>query len=199
MTRKQKLHSIWEIVNEELGEFITTSCPIAGAAPRDTQLDLEPRDYDVFLLNNMDHETMKPIIQKKLQNFKDLKKENEETLKETKCSIHHSFVMDNIKILDSNIQIITHPAATLEGLLYSFDFTCCMFGYDGKEFVNLGDLNNIINGELKINRISYPFASLRRAFRISERFNMKISTSTINHLIMKCLEVNNKEDKDYII
>jgi hypothetical protein len=192
MTHKQKLHQIWEICANALSEFGPVF--IAGGAPRNALLDIEAKDYDVFIFNKTPFAQIKDQIHAKLEPFK----YNEEAK-----LLHRSepYLVRTLSILgEANVQVMVVPYDNVDQLLDSFDWNVCLFCYGGQEIVAKTDISEIAEGkELKLNRITFPRSTLRRGYRFSERFKMKLPCKTVDKIIQKIVESKEDKEKDYEI
>jgi hypothetical protein len=183
-----KLHEVWSAFNDLLG--VMGDVFICGGAARDSLRGVTPKDYDVYVINAKGNHwnDISDEIKKKLADYPKVK---------AKVDFHRSepFLVETIHYEDSEVQIMLRgDVHTLEELVDSFDWNVALFAYGKngiykhKNAVDLADIDN--GGELKINKITYPYSTLRRGYRFSERFLMKLETSTI-HQIMKAIDNHN--------
>lgn len=144
---------------------------VAGGAMRnlidDTKND---KDYDFFFASKTDLDTWEANIQK-------IGKKVFET---THCNTY-SVIVDN---KDVKIQAIKHIFySSLEDLINSFDYTICMFGYDGTNLM-CGDYSlwDLSTKSLIVNKITYPVASIRRLIKYS-KYGYKVCNGTISTIL----------------
>jgi hypothetical protein len=98
----------------------------------------------------------------------------------------------------SEVQFMAHPAKTIEELVDTFDWNVSMYAY-GKNGFYVPDGVSIDQikpgGELFLNKnlkeFQFPYSSLRRGYRFSERFGMKLPHAEIVKLATSILK---KED-----
>jgi hypothetical protein len=184
----QKLQDIWTAFNDILG--VMGDVYICGGAVRDSLRGVEPKDYDVYIINakGSHWNDISNEIKKKLVNYPKVK---------AKFDWHKSepFLVDTISYDGSEIQIMLRgDAHNVDELVDSFDWNVALFAYGingvykHKNAVDLADIDN--GGELKLNKITYPYSTLRRGYRFSERFLMKLETSTV-HKIMIAIDNHN--------
>lgn len=192
MNHKEKLHYIWETCNNAFKHIGPVF--IAGGAPRNVLMDCEPKDYDVFILSQG---TFVPHKEDILRISESLK------LVTTEILIHRSepFLATTLTILgESDTQIMVVPYKNVDQLIDSFDWNVCLFAYDGANFICREDISNIGPGkELKLNKITFPRSTLRRGYRFSERFKMKLPFKTVDKIIGAIYTNKSKKFMDYSI
>lgn len=160
---------------------------IAGGAVRDTLLNIKPKDYDIFILQDYKEwsfEKAKQAVMPLLKDLPDIQSEFEwESSKQ--------FLIYNTIWKSYHIQIMVTPARTVEELLLSFDWNVCMFAYDGIQLIQKENIRNVGRGKtLWLYDVAYPISTLRRGFRFSEKFNMHITYADISRLCKLVYEKN---------
>ncbi len=91
---------------------------------------------------------------------------------------------------------MVNPATSLNELVSTFDWSVCLFGYDGLQIFKGSDLSEIkVGGNLKLQKVTFPLSTLRRGFRFSERFRMKLDNADLEKICHAFLE-NRKKGND---
>lgn len=165
---------------------------IAGGAVRDTLLGQEPKDFDVFVLHD---EGVK---------FSEMKKALVPAVADLTpippvVEWHNSepFLVVTINWHGKQIQILANPAPNPEALVDTFDWSVCLYAYFDDSLIAREPVDNIKpGGELWLNRVTYPLSTLRRGFRFSERFLMKLRREDIDTICAKVLEKGQKQEPD---
>jgi hypothetical protein len=144
---------------------------LAGGAIRNLLNDVKnDKDYDFFFASSADLTTWET----------NLLKTGKKVFENTFCNTYKLSV-DNQEI---KIQAIKHQFYTsLEDLLNSFDYTICMFGYDGSNLI-CGDYSlwDLSSKSLIVNKITYPVASIRRLIKYS-KYGFKVCNGTISTIL----------------
>lgn len=183
----EQVYSILEPKLNFLGQIY-----ICGGAVRDTLLGRKPKDFDLFILSPPSALISFP------NKFKDFcKLELSLITFDNDLDFHKSepFLLTNIKLEDVDVQIMHRDLGSIDELINTFDFDLCYFAYGKEGYIKKGDLENIKMGNyLKINKITYPASTLRRAFRFSERFGMQIKKEDLKKLCGLVYLKDNKED-----
>jgi hypothetical protein len=167
---------------DELGEIV-----IAGGSVRDTLMGKKPKDIDIFLLGNL-KEDIDDFVADKLQDFATL---------DLKLDWHKSepFLLQSIQYKEMEVQFLATPHGTLEGLIDSFDWNICQFGLGEDGVIQKCEITEIDVGKyLKLNKVTYPYSTLRRGYRFSERFLMRLKTADIKTICNKIMELKGKEN-----
>jgi len=171
----ERLIEIHSRLKERLGD-LGDVC-IAGGAVRDTLMDATPKDYDLFVLHDSGtkFETIKTEIRNRISDLSEIAPVVEWHKSEP-------FLVATVDYQGVEVQILANPAPSMHALIETFDWNVCLFGFDGA-FVTLEDVANIGPGkELRLNKVTYPLSTLRRGFRFSERFLMKLGRGDIKLL-----------------
>lgn len=145
---------------------------IAGGSVRDWLMGREPKDYDVFVLGAPDQS--EPFEQA----LADLEPV-------TVLDFHRSepFLQGTFRFGERIVQVMATPHTSVDALLDSFDWNVCRFAYDGSTVTDVCPVESIRPGEsLRLHRVTFPVATLRRGFRFSERFSMKLEYADIRML-----------------
>lgn len=103
------------------------------------------------------------------------------------------FLIETISYAGKEIQILSTPCKTAEELVATFDWGCCCFAFDGTNYIYAkADLDSIKAGEyLRLNKITFPYSTLRRGYRFSERFLMRLHSDDLHEL---CRQIIKKAD-----
>lgn len=165
---------------------------IAGGSVRDTLMGKDPQDYDVFLLYDFNIGRFQEMKEKLSQYISDL-----QSLPPV-VEWHQSepYLVATVKFEGNKIQILCNPMEDVEKLLDTFDWNVCLFAYDGEKIIKRTQVEDIgPSKELKLQKVTFPLSTLRRGFRFSERFLMKLPRKTVIELCEKIIE-NSKKGKD---
>lgn len=186
-----KLHEIWEVFDNLLGSM--GQVYICGGAVRDSLRGVDPKDYDIYIIdtNGARHEEVAKKIKEAVSDYPKVKPVIE---------FHKSepFLIQSIYYEDKEVQIMVRGEFTnVEDLVDSFDWNVSLFAYGRNgtyKHPNAVDLEEIKNqGELKLNRVTFPYSTLRRGYRFSERFVMKLSGKEIDKIITEINKSNSKK------
>lgn len=149
---------------------------VAGGAVRDTLRNEQPKDYDVFMLGQSwdDWDEYKSTFAARVVSFPSV-------VSQIEWHKSEPFLIETITFEGNEVQILATPCKTAEELIATFDWGCCCFAYNGEKFVyDSLDLDAITTGEhLRLNKLTFPFSTLRRGYRFSERFLMRIKREDI--------------------
>jgi hypothetical protein len=165
---------------------------VAGGAVRDELMNRTPKDFDLFLLYPGEFE------------FKKLKEELQPRLKGLAINTpsvewHRSepYLVADVKLDGVDVQVLVNPAASPLALVQTFDWNVCLFARTEDEVIKLTELDEIASGkELRLNRVTFPLSTLRRGFRFSERFKMKLRKEDVVSLSrMIVANADAKKDK----
>lgn len=138
---------------------------IAGGAVRDALRGVEPKDYDVFVLGHPWSEASKAETLALLANLPVV----------VPFAWHNSepYLVGTVDFRGRLVQVMLNPAGTVNELLDTFDWNTCLFAYDGREFHQRTQLDELQPGrELRLQTVTFPLSTLRRGYRFSERFSM---------------------------
>ena len=188
------------------------SCYFAGGCVRDTLMNKTPKDYDFFILTGEGKidafETYKDTINKRLANFSivnQLEFHKSEPYLITTIAVPivigyapnskitlYTPVERHLRVNEPcyiELQVLVNPASSIDILLDSFDWNTCMFSWGTDGFYNKEQIENIEEGkELKLNKVTFPLSTLRRGFRFSERFKMKLHPTVVTGLCQKIVD-----------
>lgn len=155
---------------------------IAGGAVRDELLNITPKDFDLFVLDN---------VENKEEKISEYLKDYEEVDPIVPWHQSEPHLIKNVKYKDYIIQVMNVTIDNLDDLLDTFDWNICMFAYD-RDFYQKCNTEDIgVGKDLILNKITYPLSTLRRGFRFSERFKMKFKVEDIKEL---CRIINEKKE-----
>ena len=164
---------------------------IAGGAVRDCMMSLQPKDYDIFLLNTAGIETFSSVREKVLAATSSMQKT------EIKYEWHKSepFLIESIRTRFGEVQIMARDIETQEELVDTFNWNVSRFSFGRNGFLNFEDIGNIGHGkDLVLHKITYPVSTLRRGYRFSERFGMRLKYEDLKRICGMILK-NKKEDE----
>lgn len=182
-----RFEQVYERFSPLLSDF--GSVMLAGGCVRDQLLGREAKDFDLFVLSD-----------KRDFSFEDIKKEIGEriegfTKSEPTVEWHNSepYLVAAVDFEGAEVQIMVNPAKTPHELMGSFDWSVSLFTFDGAAIVQGAPIDHIrTGGTMWLNKVTFPLSTLRRGFRFSERFKMKIKPEDIEVL---CREVLAKAEK----
>jgi len=149
------------------------SLVVAGGAVRDTLMFKSPKDFDLFLLDipSKDFKAKKELIVKAIADL--------EIVHGLEWHKSEPFLCVTVKWNGVEVQLLANPAPDAETLIASFDWNVCLFAFNGN-FVNKEKIENIgEDKDLVLNTVTFPLSTLRRGFRFSERFKMRLKRETI--------------------
>jgi len=159
---------------------------IAGGAVRDTLMGVEPKDYDVFILNTDKAKDGKTIAEKLAVEFK--------TVEPKEYHKSEPYLVETVMVGDAFVQVMASSFTSVTELVASFDWNVCLFAYDG-EFHQRTSIEDIAPGkDLVLQKNTFPVSTLRRGFRFSERFGMKLPKDTLIQLCIDVLEQSQIDD-----
>jgi len=174
---------------KEFSDLFQQEVVVAGGCVRDTLLDRTPKDYDLFILNQQ--------FEKWQDYKKDFKRFGSRLAKFPKVQAelewHQSepFLIKELRYKDAKVQLMASHAGNLFELLNTFDWKICRFGW-GEQTGLVSDqyvLESIKPGNyLELHKVTYPFSTLRRGYRFSERFQMRLHTEDIKNICAKIVE-----------
>lgn len=151
---------------------------IAGGAVRDEVMGRTPKDYDVFILGCPFNAESRDAVTERLDTLPRL----------DQLEFHKSepFLTGTVSFhvggKDVVVQVMTTDAATVQALLDRFDWNVSRFAFDGAVHA-LTAIDEIGTGQpLRLHKVTYPLSTLRRGFRFSERFGMKLQHADIVEL-----------------
>jgi len=165
------LDAVYRDFAERLNGLGTLVC--AGGAVRDHLRAKPAKDYDLFLLGRTLDDDLAAKIKERLGALEELKP----------LEFHKSepYLVTTVRSEGVDVQVMVNPAPTLDDLLATFDWNVCLFGYDGQvcaqeSIDNIAPgIDNIAPGkDLRLQKVTFPLSTLRRGFRFSERFGMRL-------------------------
>lgn len=163
MTHLQEIWRFWSNFLE------TDNLCIAGGSVRDFYLGNTPKDYDIFLFER--------LLPQRLESLKD------KVITEVPWHYSEPFLQGQF-LIDGNIhQLMVREKFDVDSLLATFDWNVSLFAYRNLVFTKKVDLSEIGKGKyLKLQHTENPVSTLRRGFRFSERFKMRMDFATIHKL-----------------
>lgn len=167
---------------------------IAGGACRDTLLGVEPKDYDIFLINTTDRpvdvEYKVGKIIADTNAYKELKIVDREYDKPA-CA--------NFKYADLQIQIIVRKEKTVDELLRDFDLNVCMVAYGHTEdgpvdyifHEKFPDLNKLKKKSflITVENCRNPLAVIQRLCYMSKKMGVEVMNNELRNVAREiCIE-----------
>lgn len=165
---------------------------IAGGAVRDTLLGRTPKDFDVFVLHDSGakFQAMKDGIAPKLADLAVIPPIVEWHKSEP-------YLVASVGWHGAEVQVLANPAPSPDALVDTFDWSVCLYAFDGSETIAREPVVNIQpGGDLWLQTVTYPLSTLRRGFRFSERFHMRLKQDDVKALCGKILKksIGNEPD-----
>lgn len=156
--------------------FAGKSAVAAGGCVRDVLRDCPPKDYDIFILDCENPDTARSEIAAKMCDDGFVPSDREHHISEP-------YLAGTYIIGGYPVQIMATHHKTKDELLDSFDWNVSRFAFDGISATG-EPLRNIGPGcELKLHKVTFPYSTLRRGFRFSERFQMSLPIETIDKIM----------------
>jgi hypothetical protein len=161
------LHAVYREVEPHLN---CRFC-IAGGAVRDIVHGYKPRDWDLFCFSYPTWRTM----------AKRYRADPRETHQ------YRDALCMTFRWHGETIQVIhRHGLRTIPALLEEFDWTCCMYAFDGVQVRVHDDTGELGPGKLlKLNDSSTPEKALERGRMFAKRFGMEIEPASLATLDAK--------------
>jgi len=172
------LESVYTHFTERLSGL--GSLVIAGGAVRDHLRQKPAKDFDLFLLGRALTDEMAKEVSDRLVSLVQVEP----------LEFHKSepFLVGTVRFDGADVQIMVNPAGSLDALLDTFDWNVALFGYDGAILAR-ESIENIAPGkDLRLNRVTFPLSTLRRGFRFSERFKMRLRREDVVELCRLVVE-----------
>lgn len=163
MIHLQEIWNFW-------ADFLKTDklC-IAGGSVRDFYLGNTPKDYDIFLFQR--------LYNGQLESLKD------KTIVDIPWHYSEPFLQGQFLIDGKIHQLMVREEFDVDSLLATFDWNVSLFAYKNLVFTKKVDLSEIGEGKyLRLQHTENPVSTLRRGYRFSERFKMKLDFTTIHKL-----------------
>jgi hypothetical protein len=169
---------VYEKFNDLLGPF--GEVVLAGGCVRDYLMGRPPKDFDVFVLNNHWDEEVKADVLDVLAHL------DKVTVPEWHVS--EPYLVTTVMWQGAMVQVMLNPAETMRDLIETFDWNVCLFGYDSNGVHAGMRVTDIAEGKyLELQTVTYPLSTLRRGFRFSERFLMRLHKQDIVELCARVL------------
>lgn len=158
-----------EEVYQEFADALQTPFVIAGGAVRDELLGRRPKDYDLFLFG--------PYDRRRLDRY----------TKGPPQKGYRAFQLVNLVWRTAAIQVVSDRGdRTVDRLLDTFDWSICLFAFDGNVLHCREDVSNIGPGQsLWLNSDSTAQASIRRGYSFAARYEMVLDPDDMEHLRAK--------------
>ena len=193
MNNLEHIYSIFQPILAPFGQLV-----IAGGAVRDTLMGRTPKDYDLFILTDYKQSIFEEIKLKlgealRLGNFASI---------ESKIEWHKSepYLIESIKYNGAELQIMVNFSKDIYQLVDGFDWNVSLFAYghlpneNKVGYHSLTKIEDIKSGEyLKLHKLTFPYSTLRRGYRFSERFLMRINGETIRQICAAIMELEKKK------
>lgn len=159
-------------------EFPERAVVVAGGCVRDVLRCQPPKDYDVFILGCENPNEMKDKIAKRLTESKFTQAGNTNHISEP-------YLAGTYLVGGYHVQVMASDYKTMEELIDSFDWNVSRFAFDGVNLIgeSISDIGS--GSELKLHKLTFPYSTLRRGFRFSERFKMSLPIETIDEICLK--------------
>jgi hypothetical protein len=144
---------------------------IAGGAVRDTLLGRLPKDIDVFIFNcNYENASLDSIPVEALRG-----------LVHPGTISRRPFYSEEVQCDGDpvTLQLMYTPEKDIKSLLNSFDWNICQVAIepDGTLHDPVGIIDLVEKEKLlRLHKVTNPFSNMRRGYRFSERYGMRIST-----------------------
>lgn len=161
---------------------------VAGGSVRDELMGRTPKDYDLFCLWSGDwkFEDARDTLTERLDGLELVPVDEE---------IHASepFLVAGVRFNGAIVQVMASPERSAGQLLDTFDWNVCLFARTRHGLIQRTPVEDIGKGkELKLNRVTFPLSTMRRGFRFSERFGMKMRKEDITLLCERVIEMESK-------
>ena len=177
--RTVRLRGIYNTFSAKFERF--GSICIAGGAVRDSLMDKNPKDYDIFLFPNeqwADAFGLSAELKDELLGYNEI----------SRFSQSSPHVVKTFNFMGYTIQLMITNASDVYDLMDTFDWNVCMYAYDG-EYHSTDCLDNLSEGShLKLHRITRAKSTLRRGFRFSDRYGLLFPDEELNRLILQIQE-----------
>ena len=180
------IEKVWKDMNSLLGDF--GEIVIGGGAVRDFLMERTPKDYDIFILNTTN---FIPTFTEASALVKKAVEISGYSRVEIKYEWHKSepFLIESIVTPYGEVQIMARDIQTQADLIDTFDWNVARFSYGRKGFLNGEDVANIGAGKnLELHKVTYPYSTLRRGYRFSERFTMRFQSKDIRTICNMIVE-----------
>jgi hypothetical protein len=180
---KEVYHTFCEILSP-FGRVV-----LAGGSVRDSLMDRDPKDYDIFILggSRIAFGEMGKKVTTALAKFPKIQSATEWHKSEP-------FMIYEIEYEGKGVQVMYKEELwTTDSLLDGFDWNVSLFAFDENGYRTREHVDNIAVGKsLRLQGITHPASTLRRGYRFSERFKMKFENSDVARLCEMVAFNNNK-------
>ena len=193
MICEDTLTKVWTEFNRRLGHLGTIV--IAGGAVRDTLLNRDPKDYDVFILDpvvpieDWDTDILVGMSLGSLDRPDDPK---------WSAGISDDFIGSYVW-QGHIVQVMWSKFTTMADLLNSFDWNISQFGFDGKNITNGMIETDIYPGaELILKTVRWPLSTMKRGVGFAKRFHMRLRGPDLLRLTDAIMATQTEIDYDEI-
>lgn len=171
-------------------EFPERTVVVAGGCVRDVLRYQPPKDYDVFVLGCDNPNEMKEQIRKRLIESKFTETGNTHHISEP-------YLAGTYLIGGYHVQVMASDYKTMEELIDSFDWNVSRFAFDGVNLIGESTSDIGSGSTLKLHKLTFPYSTLRRGFRFSERFKMSLTLETIEQICEEILRVKKEREEQH--
>jgi len=191
-------------------------CVIAGGCVRDFMLGNKAKDIDIYFLGLDWRKETKEEFNKKLNASQIYYKISGSNLPWHKYERY--LLLSIIKEISSNlakenmeIQFMGFPTNSIEGLLKTFDWEICLFGYQNGRVITTNSAMELIEKikkynvndknykppKMKLNNVQFPISNLRRGFGFEGRYPIKLDYPSVLKLCKAVIseDTNSKKEK----
>jgi len=170
----KEVHNTFNEILSPFGRVV-----LAGGSVRDSLMDRDPKDYDIFILggSRIAFGEIGKKVTEALGKFPKVQSE-------TDWHKSEPFMIYEIKYEGKGVQVMYKEESwTTDSLLDGFDWNVSLFAFDENGYKTREDVNNIAVGKsLRLQGVTHPASTLRRGYRFSERFKMKFENSDVARL-----------------
>lgn len=173
------LEKVYQEFNRRLSPFGTVV--LAGGCVRDLLMNCYPKDYDVFVLGKITEDQLDAVSGA----LSDM-----EIVESSEFHNSEPYLVRTVRYEGAIVQIMCSEYPDVDKLLDSFDWNVSRFAFSGtpESIKQLMSVDLILPGQpLELHKITFPTSSLRRGFRFSERFGMKINDGDLHKLCVAVL------------
>ena len=168
--------------------FLERLVVVAGGCVRDILKACPPKDYDVFILGCENPNEMKEEIAKRLADAKF----------QAAGNVHHisePYLAGTYLVGGYHVQVMASDYKSMDELIDSFDWNVSRFAFDGERIIGewTGEIGT--GGTLKLHKLTFPYSTLRRGFRFSERFRMNLPLETVEQICEAILKLKKEREE----
>ena len=168
-----------KVLQEAITEFSRVTSRhvvIAGGAVRDALIGREPKDLDLFVLGTS-ADVLKRVGLSEFEPVNSL------------LEWHRSEpgLVATVRFGGREVQVIATVHTSIATLLDSFDWSVSLFGFDGEVVRHEKAELPTYGSYLRLNRCTFPLSTLRRGYRFSERYGMRLDPSVVRDICSQAL------------